>query len=161
MPRITSTKDLSQVNKQVGITDALQKQIDVLTERFKRVNTMVDDISSTHIPSFLNTIVFTWTGATGTISWPAGSIINKGNINQPVTAGSIPGLLPNTYYWLAWNPRLLQMVVKVGVDQLLQIKGNTVICQVYTGTAGQTGIVGGGGSSSSGSDLTGARYKLF
>ena len=66
MPRITSTKDLSQVNKQVGITDALQKQIDVLTERFKRVNTMVDDISSTHIPSFLNTIVFTWTGATGT-----------------------------------------------------------------------------------------------
>jgi hypothetical protein len=35
-----------------------------------------------------------------------------------------------------------------------------LLCQIYTGTVGQSGIAGGGGSTG-GVDISGSRYKNF
>lgn len=160
--RITNPNDLGQLNRAFsdqmqimeGLVGELQKQVDNLRHQIKQV-----DVN--HAPLTQNNITFTWTGATGTISWPAGSVKDKKGFNIPVKAGSIAGLPASTYHWLAWNPEHQQMIAQVGVDGLLQKPGNHVICQVFTGTGAQTGTVGGGGSSSNGSDLSGSRYKLF
>ena len=153
--------ELNELNKQLERIDQLEKRIADLHSQVKAINGNVAAISNTHVPIQFNTLTFNWTGATGTISWAAGAVVNKLKKNLPVAAGSIAGLSPNTYYWMAWNPFHQRMIAQVGLNGVLQIHDNIVLCQLYTGTAGQTGVAGGGGSSSSGSDLTGGRYKLF
>lgn len=160
MARI-SHLDLNLLNRQLEKIDTLQRQVNDLHSKVKAINGTVSNVVDTHVPIRFNTLTFTWTGGTSTLSWPAGSVVDKTGNNLPVTAGAITGLSPSTYYWLAWNPVHQKMIAQVGLNGILQIHNNVVLCQLFTGTAGQTGVAGGGGSSSSGSDLTGGRYKLF
>lgn len=159
--RITTVQDLSQLNRQLDRIDHLQKQIDDMHRQLGAHARQLSHLDVVHAPLTLNNTVFNWTGGSGTVDWNDSSIIDKNNINRPIKAGSITGLAPNTYYWLAWNTEHSQMVARVGVDGVFQIPDNHVICQIFTGSGAQTGVVGGGGSSSSGSDLSGSRYKLF
>ena len=160
MARITSVKDLSQLNKQLERIEALQKQLNAAQQQIASVHTRLTSIENTHVPSRSNTVVFTWTGSTHTLSWPAGSVVDRAGVNVAVAAGSITSLTASTYYWLAWNAVHQQMAIAVNVNTLLNIPGNIVICQLFTGTGSQTGVAGGGGSQSA-SDLTETRYKLF
>lgn len=159
MPRITELS-LSEVNRAFGQVDDLKKQIGTLKSQLQSVTQLTHQVSQTHQTATTNNLSFVWTGSTLTLSWAAGSVLDRNNVNVPVTAGAISGLVANTYYWLAWNRVHQQMVAQVAADGLLQNPINIVICQVFTGTAGQTGVAGGGASSGN-SDLSGARYKLF
>jgi hypothetical protein len=159
--RITNVNDLSQLNKALSHIDSLRKQVSDLQEQLAVVHKKVTDIHAQHAPAVSHNLTFNWTGAGGQLDWAAGSLLDKQNTNVPVTGGLITGLAPNTYYWLAWNKEHKQMLAHVGTDNLLTNPNNTVICQVFTGSGIQTGVAGGGGSSSSGSDLSGSRYKLF
>lgn len=162
MPKITKADDLSQLNREFARLDLLHKQNSELQERVSSLSHQIKQIDIVHAPQTTNNVLFTWTGSTHTISWPAGSVKNKNNQNVPVDAGSIAGLTASKYYWLAWNAIHKQMVAQLGVEGLLQNPNNIVICQVFTGAAGDSGTVGGGGSSNSGgSDLSGGRYKFF
>jgi len=174
MPRITQLS-LPEVNRALGHIDELKKQIGSLQSQLEATKHQVSLLDLQHAPATTNNLVFTWTGSTHTLSWAAGSIADKnaggigmndisklgGAHNVPVSAGSLPGLLASTYYWLAWNKVHQQMIANQSADVLFQNKNNLVICKLYTGTAGQTGIAGGGGSASSKSDLSGFQYKLF
>ena len=160
MPRI-SKLTLSEVNRALVHIDELNKQIGILRSQLDATKQQVKSLDVVHAPLTTNNITFTWTGATSTLSWTAGSIANKNSINTPVIAGSIAGLAASTYYWLAWNAEHQQMVANQSADVLFQNKNNLVIAKIFTGTAGQTGTAGGGGSASSHSDLSGFQYKLF
>lgn len=162
MPKITKADDLVQLNRQFARLDLLHKQNSDLQQRVENLSSQVKQFDVVHAPQTTNDILFTWTGGTTTLSWPAGSVKNKNNQNVPVSAGTLTGLTASKYYWLAWNPIHKQMIAQLGVDGLLQNSNNIVICQVFTGGGGDTGVAGGGGSSNSGgSDLSGGRYKLF
>ena len=160
MGRITHLT-LEQINRELAKVDELKKRVDELHKQMGDTHAKVQSIKDTHAPIQFNTLTFTWTGGTTTLSWNAGAVVTKTGQNVPVAAGSIGGLTASTYYWLAWNPTHQKMAAQIGLNGLLQIPDNVVICQVFTGTGAQTGTAGGGGSSSSGSDLCGARYKLF
>lgn len=160
MPRITDVNDLGQLNRALEGIDKLEKKFGTLNSQLSSITHQVNQIDTKHVPASSNNLSFTWTGGTLTLSWPAGSVVDRNNSNVPIAAGSIVGLLASTYYWLAWNQVHKQMVAQIDASILLPNTGNIVICQVFTGTAGQTGLAGGGGSSGI-SDLTGARYKLF
>jgi hypothetical protein len=160
MPRITKV-DLTEINRALGHIDELKKQFGTLQLALSSVKQQVTHLDVIHAPATSNTLVFTWTGSTLTLSWPAGSIANKNSVNTPVAAGHIANLLASTYYWLAWNAEHQQMVANTDANILFQNSGNLVICKLFTGTAGQTGVAGGGGSSSAKSDLSGFQYKLF
>jgi hypothetical protein len=161
MPRITQL-NLSEVNRALEHIDQLTKKIGTLQSQLDSVNHQVKNLAVVHAPLTTNNITFTWTGSTLSLSWTAGSIANKNGINTPIPAGSITGLTASTNYWLAWNPTHQKMVANISADVLFQISSNLVICQVFTGSAGTTGVAGGGGSSAGGkSDLSGQRYKLL
>lgn len=176
MPRI-SKLSLDQINKQVDLIDSLHLQL-------KNLQTLVDNIGHqatasdpTHAPATSNNLVFTWTGGTTTLSWPQGYLKSKNwNVQTtarpaaistapgtqhifPVTAGSV-SLNTNQYYWMCWDYIKNQMIATQDVSAFHSNKNVHVICQIFTGTAGQTGVAGGGGSTGV-SDLSGARYKNF
>lgn len=160
MPRITQVNDLAQLNRQFQRLDLLISEHAELKSRVEHVVTQVSQAALTHAQTTLNTVAFHWDGPTLTLSWADGSIKNKSGSNVPVVAGSLIGLVANKTYWLAWNSVHKKMAAQLGVDGLLQNPNNFVLCQVFTGTAGQTGSAGGGGANSA-SDLSGGRYKLF
>lgn len=107
-----------------------------------------------------NNLIFTWTGSTLTLSWATGSLRYKTTSAIPIAAGSIANLLASSYYWLAWNKVHSQMAADVDVTKLASNPTNILICQVFTGTAGQTGVAGGGGSNNA-TELSGVKYKNF
>lgn len=151
--------DLNLLNIQLDRLETIHNQVATLQTQLSTAATKINSVSSTHVPSTSNNLQFTWTGSGSKISWPAGSVKDALGINIPVLAGST-NVSASTYYWLAWNKVHNQMVIDTNADNLLQNKNNTVICQLYTGTTGQSGVAGGGGSQS-GVDLSGSRYKLF
>lgn len=159
MPRITDVKDLGQINRALEGIDKLQKQFGQLNDQLSSVNHQVKQLDTKHAAATTNNLTFTWTGSTHTLSWLAGSVKDRNNVNVPVLGGSLV-VLASTFYWLAWNKIHQRMVAQIAADGLLQNQNNIVICQLFTGTAGQTGTAGGGASSGA-SDLSGARYKLF
>lgn len=152
--------DLDQINRQLDGVDSLFHEVQNLKGQLASVHTNLRNVIATHSPATSNNVTFTWTGSTQTLSWPAGSVKDAKGINIPVLAGSLTSLSASTYYWLAWNKIHQQMVSSTNADTLLENINNTVICQVFTGTTGQTGTAGGGGSQSA-VDLSGARYKNF
>lgn len=160
MPRITKLT-LAEVNRALGHVDELKKQIGLLNDKLGAVTHQVKQLDVAHAPVTTNNVKFTWTGSTLTVSWTDGSIADRQGINVPVVAGSITGLTANQYYWMAWNKVHRVMTAQLSADVLLENPGNLVICKIFTGTAGQTGVAGGGGSSSNKSDLSGFQYKLF
>lgn len=159
MPRITDASDLGQLNRALSGIDDLQRQFGQLNKQLGAVNHQIQTINTKQIPATTNNLQFVWTGSTTTLSWGNGSVNDRENINVPVRAGSLI-LAPSSYYWLAWNSVHQQMAAQVAADGLLQNQNNIVICQIFTGTSGQSGVAGGGASSGN-SDLSGARYKLF
>lgn len=177
MPRIAQA-DLVQINTQVNRIDQLEAQVKALQKQSSSVaqQTIVGDTA--HAPATTNNLVFTWTGGSSTLSWPAGFIKDKNWSVQTtarpalkstapgqqhtfsVTAGSTPGLTPNAYYWIGWDYVHHVMKITTDASTLHNNQNVHIICQIFTGTAGQTGVAGGGGSQS-GVDLSGARYKNF
>lgn len=160
MPKITQLS-LAEINRAFSHVDELKKQIGLLNDQLSAVKHQVKQLDFVHAPVTTNNVKFTWTGSTSTISWTAGSIADKQGVNVPVSSGSIAGLTANQYYWMAWNKVHQVMTAQLSADTLLVNPGNLVICKIFTGTAGQTGTAGGGGSSSNKSDLSGFQYKLF
>lgn len=160
MPRITKL-DLVEINRALSHIDDLKKELRSTKQNLEAVKHQVGLLDYLHAPLTTNNLVFTWTGSTLTLSWPAGSIHDKNLVNIPVQAGTISNLLASTYYWMAWNKIHQQMVANPLADVVFQTQNNLVICKLFTGTAGQTGVAGGGGSASSKSDLSGFQYKLF
>ena len=175
MSRI-STLSLNQINLQLDTLDSLQKQLADVQQRLSFVGNTTSIADPIHAPQTTNNLVFTWTGSTGVISWPQGWIKDKNwgaqtiglaaKSSAPgaqhiwnVAAGSV-AVSASTYYWLAWDPDKQLMRVTQDADTLHGDVDVQMICQLYTGTSGQSGTAGGGGSTG-GSDLSGARYKNF
>lgn len=168
--------NLDQVNRQIDRLDIAQNEIAELRRRLDNIGNQVIIADPFHAPSTTNNLVFTWTGGAATLTWPQGYIKDK-NWNAQIVGtpafSSAPGiphifgvpagtltLSPSTYYWLAWDPDHQQMRATGDASTLHGDKDVHIICQIYTGTAGQTGVAGGGGSTG-GVDLSGTRYKNF
>lgn len=176
MPRI-ATLSLDQINRQIDNIDILQKQIADLQQKLSHVGQTANISDPTHAPQTTNNLTFTWTGGSQVLSWLQGYIKDKNwaaqTTSNPAVISSAKGqqhtytvpagslsLAPSTYYWLGWDPAHQIMLATQDVSTLHGNRNAHVICQVFTGTGGQTGTAGGGGSTG-GVDLSGARYKNF
>lgn len=157
--RITDAKDLGQLNKAFREIENLKKLVGNLREALGAVKHQVAKIDVKHAPATSNNLTFNWTGGTTKLDWLAGSVQDKHDINIPVSAGNLT-LLASTHYWLAWNNEHNQMVADKNVQNLFKNPSNHVICRVFTGAGGDTGVAGGGGSQAT-KDLSGQMYKLF
>lgn len=171
MPRIADPESASQVNKALQRLDKVEKRLlqtqDQLLQVQKRVNT--SDVLHAPNPT-TNNMTFAWTGSTHTLSWNKGDVQDK-NANAvtnvsgivhttPVVAGSQGGLLASTHYWVGWSTTQRQMMISSDAHIMLNRPDIKVICRVFTGTAGQTGVAGGGGSEAI-RDISGLTYKNF
>lgn len=169
MARITSVStpgDIAKLNDKIVQVDTHEKRITEMEKKLSGLLTQFAAVQSGNAPTAQNNLVFVWAGNTSTISWAAGSTFDRTNTPTPVPAGSVTGLTANVYYWMIWNSaQRIMNAVNVLSPSILSNSNNIVLCQVYTGTAGQVGVtIGGGGSSGPGStggaDLNGSRYKL-
>ena len=142
MPRVTSTSDLREINRQLEQLDTLKKRVAELNTIIGNVGVQLKQIDGIHAPATSNNMLFMWTGTTLTISWPAGSVRDKNGFNLPVAAGNITGLIANTNYWMSWNALHQVMTAQISANSAFENPGNSVICQLFTGTAGQTGVAG-------------------
>lgn len=176
MPKIAALT-LDQVNRQIDIIDTLQSQVADLQKKMSHVGQSTNIADPTHAPLTTNNLSFTWTGGSQALTWLQGFIKDKNwqaqTIASPTVISSAKGqphffavsggalsLTPSTYYWLGWDPIHQIMLATQDASALHGNRGVHVICQLYTGTGGQTGVAGGGGSTG-GTDLSGARYKNF
>ena len=176
MPRI-SQLSLDQINRQIDTIDSLKQQVADLQNFTNNIGHQVAVSDPTHAPQTTNNLAFTWTGGTATLSWPQGYLKTKNwnaQTTSPVPAkSSAPGqpqffaipagsqvLSPSTYYWIGWDPSHQTMLATTDASQLHSNYNVHIICQLFTGTVGQTGMAGGGGSQG-GVDLSGSRYKNF
>lgn len=176
MPRISQVT-LDQINRQIDLLDTLHAQVQDLQ---KQLNFSAQHVAVTdpiHAPTTSNNMIFTWTGGSQQLSWVQGFLKDKNWTAQttadpavkssakgqqhmfPIPAGAVP-VNPSTFYWLGWDPVHQKMLATTDVSALHGNYNVHVICQVFTGTAGQTGVAGGGGSNG-GVDLSGTRYKNF
>jgi hypothetical protein len=176
MPRI-SELTLDQVNRKIDILDQVQNQVADIQAKADFAAQQVVIADPIHAASTTNSLNMTWTGSTGVLSWPLGFIKDK-NWNaqttvRPVIKSSAPGqqhvyqiapgsmtVQPNTYYWVGWDPTHQTMVIEKDASIIHGNYNVHLLCQIYTGTAGQSGVAGGGGSNG-GVDLSGLRYKNF
>jgi hypothetical protein len=176
MPRI-SELNLNQINRQFDILDTVQSQIKDTQSAIENVKQSIDIADPIHAPITTNNINATWTGGTGVLSWPQAFIKDKNwnaqTLASPAAKSSVKGqqhihtipagslvLQPSTYYWLGWDVSRQRMLALTDASQLHGNYNIHVLCQIYTGTVGQTGLAGGGGSNG-GVDFSGARYKNF
>lgn len=176
MPRIAQLS-LDQINRQLDTLDSVQKQLAAVQKQLANVGQQIVVTDPIHAVQTTNNLSFTWTGGTLTLSWLAGYIKDKNwsaqAISNPPFVSSAPGrvhffavpagslvLSASTYYWLGWDPDHQTMRATQDASTLHGDKDIQIICQLFTGTAGQTGPAGGGGSTG-GVDLSGARYKNF
>lgn len=169
--RITTPDDLGQLNKALQRIDKVEKKLlqtqNQLLEVQKRVTT--SDILHAPAPT-TNNIVVNWTGSTGTLSWAqahiqdknANAVVNTPGIihTTPILAGSVSGLAPSTHYWLGWSTTQKQMLIVNDAHAVINKNDIRIICRVFAGTAGQSGVAGGGGSQAL-RDLSGLTYKNF
>lgn len=169
--RITSPDDLGQLNRALQRIDKVEKNLQSSKAELFQVQKRVSTLDALHAPTpTTNNLVATWTGATGTISWPPASLQDKNAqalVNQPgsvhtvpVVSGAIHGLQPNTHYWLGWNKTQRQMTIGTDAHPILNQQDTVIICRLFTGTAIQSGVAGGGGSEAV-RDLSGLTYKNF
>lgn len=177
MSKLTKV-DLSQLNKHIDRIDRLEKQVGDLQVLLKNVGHQITVADPTHSPQTTNNLAFNWSGAGLTLSWAKGFIKDKNWNAQSakgipvkssapgsqhlwlVPAGSLSPLTASTFYWLAWDP--VHQIMRFSTDaSILHSNFNLlVVCQAFTGTAGQSGSAGGGGSNG-GVDISGLRYKNF
>lgn len=169
--RITDiSKDLSIVNKEFARIDQHETLLDQLTRRLGKLESHIAQVRDTRQIISTNNLVFTWTGATLTLSWPAGFVQDSSLHNWAVQAGSLV-VAASTVYWLAWNPRQQHMAFAINLNTLMTgivvgtpnapAGNNLIVCSVKTGTAGQTGTAGGGGTEAGGVGPSGKQYVNF
>jgi len=176
MPRIAAL-DLSQINRQIDNLDVVRAQVGAIQSQLNYTNQTAAVVDPIHAPSTTNNLSFTWTGSTGVLNWPVGFVKDKNwqaqSIPRPAAKSSAPGqqhtygvpsgslsLNASTYYWLGWDWQHQQMIATTDASQLHGNFNVHIICQLYTGTSGDTGTAGGGGSNG-GVDLSGLTYKNF
>jgi hypothetical protein len=176
MPRINAVT-LDQINRQIDILDTVHNQVSQLQSDLAFTQQQAATSDPIHAPSTTNNLSFSWSGSGGAISWAQGFIKDKNwsaqTTTKPAIKSSAPGvqhtftvpagsltLSPNTYYWLGWDPTHQQMLASTDASTLHGNYNVHVICQIYTGTSGQSGTAGGGGSNG-GVDLSGLTYKNF
>jgi hypothetical protein len=158
--RITDVKDLPKLNKELVRIDQAFNQLNKLSLTTKHLAKQLVLTKGQSNFTGINNVLFTWTGGTLTLSWNAGFLIDDKGKTWPVQAGS-KVTVANTYYWTAWNPVQQAMTISTALKPIVAVKGNLVICKLFTGTAGQSGTVGGGGSETSGDGVNTKEYKLF
>jgi hypothetical protein len=176
MPRIASL-DLNQINRQFETMDTIQAEVNDVQTKLSNVGQSISIADPIHAPSTTNNFAFTWTGTTQVLSWNQAFIKDKNwntqTLASPTKLSSAKGqqhiytapagslnLNPSTYYWLGWDTVHHQLVATTNADQLHGNFNVHIISQIYTGTTGQTGMAGGGGSNG-GVDLSGLTYKNF
>jgi hypothetical protein len=171
MPRIADPESIAQVNKALQRLDKVEKRLLQVQAGQEQIQKRVSTLDVLHAPQpTTNNLVFTWTGSTGTISWPQGDIQDK-NANStpgatgivhttPVAAGSVTGLAASTHYWIGWSTTQKQMLIVNDAHPVINKADIRLICRVFAGTAGQSGVAGGGGSQAL-RDLSGLTYKNF
>lgn len=161
--RITDIdKDLPKLNDALKNLAVAQNDIAFLKLQNKQLLTLVNATTPEPQANFDSNAVFTWTGATLTLSWNNFSLRDtvSGKV-VPVAAGSIASLATSTYYWLAWNPVQHTMSHNTVKSVLTNLPNLIIVAQVFTGTGGQSGAAGGGGASPGNIDDAGLRYKNF
>lgn len=169
--RITNiSTDAAIVNKELQRLDLHQQQLSELTNRLSILEKHTQQIRDARQILSINNLVFTWTGGTLTLSWPAGFVQDSSLRNWPVQAGSLV-LIASTVYWLAWNPPQQKMVAATNLNTLTAgghqgdinspSGNNLIVCSLKLGSAGQTGVAGGGGSDTGGNGPSGKQYTNF
>ena len=161
--------DLAIINSELKRLDQYQSQLSGLTDRLVSLETHTAEIRDTRAIPSVNNLIFTWTGGTLTLSWPAGFVQDSSLTHYPVVAGSLV-LVASTVYWLAWNPRQQVMAFNTSLHTLFSNSdaftaapagNNLIVSSVKTGTGGQTGVAGGGGSDPGGTGPSGKAYVNF
>lgn len=173
MPRINSLS-LDQINRQVDIIDSLSNQVNALQTTVAGLSFQTAVADPIHAPTTTNNLVFTWTGGTTTLSWADGWVKSKNwnaQTTSPIPAkSSAPGvqhsfnipagslsLSPSTSYWLGWDSQHQTLQASTDASKLQGNHNVHVICQITTGPASQTAVIGGGGSNGT-SDVSGISY---
>jgi hypothetical protein len=177
MPKLTKI-DLVQLNKHIDRIDRLEKQVGDLKVLLDNVGHSATISDPTHAPETTNNLTFTWNGPSLTLSWTKGYIKDKNwsaqlargipvKSSAPgakhlwlVPAGQLSPITASTAIWLAWDPVHQIMRKTADVSTLHNNSNLLVLCRITTGTAAQSGVAGGGGSSN-GSDISGAQYAVF
>lgn len=153
--------DLPKLNSELSRLDRHTNDIASLKQELSNLK---DQVLVEHLRNGVqnqNNIVFTWTGGSLTISWAPGYVKDHQGHYDPIPAGSQTAAA-STYYWVGWNPVHQTMSFNTSLDALTQSKQVLVLCQFFTGTGGQTGSLGGGGTEPGGGQgLNGKQYKLF
>lgn len=169
-----SALDLNQINRQLDNITTLEAQVGSMQKQLANVGFQTAVSDPIHAPTTTNNLVFTWTGGSTTLSWPAGWIKDKNWNAQTVTpvpaVSSAPGsrhiyavpsgslsLSASTSYWLGWNSAHQQMVASNNASQLQGNHNVNIIAQITTGPTSQTAVIGGGGMNG-GSDVSGLSY---
>jgi|SRR5581483_1808346 len=177
MPRVAQVQNTSELNKLLSRIDKLEKRMVSVQDTVDVHASQLARIDVAHAQPTTNNLVFTWTGGSTSLSWATGWIKDKNASSSktisPPTFSSAPGtshsstviagsltLSPSTHYWLGWDKVHQKMVANTDASVLFQNYNVQIVCRLFTGTAGQTGTAGGGGSAAS-SDLSGQTYKLF
>lgn len=175
--RLTSPSDTAIINSELKRLDLLQSQIQEHAQQLAQLQKHTDQIRDARGVPSINNITFTWTGGTLTLSWNAGYVQDSSLRNWPVVAGS-QVVNASTTYWAAWNPIQQHMALNTSLATLVSGVGtahqfsktgganvsagnNLVIAAVFTGTGGQSGTAGGGGSDPGGTGVSGTVYKKF
>lgn len=154
-------KDIQVLNQALQELDTHTDTLRLVQKQQKLLTTQVQAIQNKREVFSTNNLKFHWTGSTLTLSWDPGYIIDKLGGTVPTVGGISPQLVANTYYWIGWSDIQKQMSFQQKAGSLAVIPGIHVVANIFTGTGGQTGVAGGGGSEPGGDGITGAKYKLF
>src|SRR5574337_421472 len=151
-------KDVAKINSAFQQLDALYTRVAASEKQINFVQTTSQQHQQLAEITGTNNLTFTWTGSTGTISWAAGSVLNRQGNYVPIPAGSITGLSASTTYWLAWNPVHAVMAHSTSLAAIQPNKNNLVICNVTTLGSGASGAIGGGGTDAGGNGFNRSIY---
>lgn len=159
--RITDpTRDIAKLNDRLRQLDQALGDIQALKQQVNRTQTSSNLTTQSHEPSTINNITFTWTGSTTTLSWSQGYLQDKSGTHYSIPAGSTV-VAASTAFWAAWNTTQNQMIITSNFASLWTNQNNLLICSLYTGTSGQSGAAGGGGTEAGGAGISGRNYKMF
>jgi hypothetical protein len=160
--RITDiNKDLPVLNDALASIADLQQFVNEQRQQNQALAAKLQTISQQKGTTSTNNLQLTWTGSTLKFSWPAAFVRDAFNNYFPIPAGTSQALLASTNYWVGWNAAQQQMSFQVNLNLLTSIVNELIVCQIFSGTAGQSGSAGGGGTDPGGTSPVLRSYKLF
>lgn len=154
-------KDLPVLNQELKKFDVFDSFIQQQQEQNQQLRLQIQQLGGLKDGTSCNSLNANWDGPTSTLSWPAGFFRDTSHAYAPFPAGKQVGLAPSTDYWLAWNPSQQVMSIHPDINRLMTIQQLLVMCRLFTGTAGQTGPAGCGGTEPVGTGINGKEYHLF